>query len=56
MSGHDLEKLNEHPTRISAPLVKAPPSSPKFEISAPDANSRIYDTQPGAGRVVLKPA
>ena len=25
MSGHDLEKLNEHPTRISAPLVKAPP-------------------------------
>jgi len=41
MSGHNLGK---RPPRKSAPLEKVPPSSPKFEISAPGGNSMICGT------------
>jgi len=38
------EKLNKRPPRLSAPSNKSPASTPKFEISAPGANARIYGT------------
>jgi len=38
MSGHDLRKINKRPHSIKRP----PTSSPKFEMSAPGVNSRIY--------------
>ena len=44
MSVHDLEKWNKRPSIKRLPLISTPtPSfSRKFEISAPDANWRIY--------------
>ena len=49
MSGHDLGKIKLAspptplpPPRLSTPANKRTPSSPKFEISAPGANSKIY--------------